>query len=82
VTLAGATIPPMFSLARKIEAEHRMRELLLSADLPQPAAVEYGDACVRFFFEPQKVCVVVDLVDRDGGSGSGSGTNGNSGDSG
>ncbi|HTU29870.1 MAG TPA: hypothetical protein VMF07_10835 [Solirubrobacteraceae bacterium] len=55
----------MPSLAQKIEVEHRMRELLLSADLPQPAAVEYGHACVRFFFEPQKVCVVVDVVDPD-----------------
>lgn len=55
----------MSSLARKLQAEHRMRELLLSADLPQPDVVEFGDACVRFFFEPQKVCVVVDLDDHE-----------------
>jgi hypothetical protein len=60
----------MPSLAKQIEIEHQMRELLLSADLPPPAAVEYGYACVRFFFEPQKVCVVVDLDDAEGERGS------------
>jgi hypothetical protein len=73
-TLSGSVahlatrIMVMSSLPRKLQAEHRMRELLLSADLPQPDAVEYGDACVRFFFEPQKVCVVVDLDDHEADS--------------
>jgi hypothetical protein len=53
----------MSSLARKIEAEHRMRELLDSGGLPQPDCVEYGFACVRFLFEAQMVCVIVDLDD-------------------
>jgi hypothetical protein len=64
----ATTITAMSSLAHKIRAEHRMRELLISADLPQPDAVEYGDACVRFFFEPQKVCVVVDIDDHEADS--------------
>jgi len=61
VTAITATMARMNSLAQKLEVEHRMREMLARADLPQPAAVEYGAACVRFFFEPQHVCVVVDL---------------------
>lgn len=55
----------MASLAEKIRAEHRMRELLQHADLPQPDAVEYGYTCVRFFFGPRMVCVIVDLDDPE-----------------
>jgi hypothetical protein len=57
-----------WTLKAKIEAEHRMRELLSSAGLPQPDAVEYGYTCVRFFFHQSKTCVVVDLDPSDSGA--------------
>ena len=50
-----------FTLQAKIEAEHRMRELLRSEGLPQPDEVEYGHTCVRFLFHESKACVVIDL---------------------
>ena len=48
-------------LARKIEVEYRLRELLRSEGLPQPDEVEYGHTCVRFLYYESKTCVVVDL---------------------
>jgi len=56
-------MPP--TLQMKIEAEHRMRELLRTEGLPQPDEVEYGEACVRFLFHDSKACVVVDLDESD-----------------
>ena len=53
------------TLQAKIRAEHRLRELLRTQGLPQPDGVEYGYACVRFFFNESKTCVVIDL-DADG----------------
>jgi hypothetical protein len=53
----------MASLAMKIKAERRMRELLAEEDLPQPDAVEYGHGCVRLYFNATKVVVVVDIDD-------------------
>lgn len=50
-----------WTLEAKIEAEHRLRELLRSNGLPQPDAVEYGFTCVRFYYHEPKTCVVVDL---------------------
>jgi len=49
------------TLRAKIEAERRLRELLTAEGLPQPDEVEYGHACVRFFFHESKACVIVDL---------------------
>lgn len=49
------------TLAQKIEAETRMRELLESGGLPQPDYVEYGFTCIRFFFNETKVVVVIDI---------------------
>lgn len=40
----------MATLAQKIEAENRMRELLADSGLPQPDHVEYGYTCIRLFF--------------------------------
>jgi hypothetical protein len=54
-----------WTLEAKIEAEHRMRELLRSGGLPQPDEVQYGFTCVRFLFHESKTCVVIDL-DADG----------------
>jgi hypothetical protein len=59
---ARATLQGMpFTLAAKIDAEHRFRELLRDNDLPQPDEVEYGHTCVRFLFHESKTCVVIDL---------------------
>jgi hypothetical protein len=53
----------MATLEQKIQAEHQMRELLRSQDMPQPDVVEYGYTCVRFFFKDSKACVVIDIDD-------------------
>lgn len=50
-----------YTLAAKIEAEHRFREFLRKYGLPQPDEVEYGHACVRFIYHESKTCVVFDL---------------------
>jgi hypothetical protein len=63
-----------WTLAAKIEAEHRLRELLRSEGMPQPDEVEYGFTCVRFIFYESKTCVVVDLDADDSDNGSGPGT--------
>jgi hypothetical protein len=51
----------MATLAQKIEAEHRMRELLQDNGLPQPDHVEYGFTCIRLFFKSTMTMVVVDI---------------------
>jgi hypothetical protein len=51
----------MATLAQKIEAEQRMRELLEANDMPQPDFVEYGFTCIRLFYEKRKLVVVIDI---------------------
>jgi len=51
----------MAPLARKIEAEKRIRDLLEENGLPQPDRVEYGFTCIRCFFESSKHVVIIDL---------------------
>jgi len=51
----------MATLAQKIRAEQKMRELLEQNGLPPPDAVEYGYTCVRLFFYESKTVVVVDI---------------------
>lgn len=51
----------MATLAQKIEAEERMRDLLEQGGLPQPDHVEYGFTCIRLFFEETKTVVVIDI---------------------
>jgi hypothetical protein len=51
----------MATLAQKIEAEKRMRDLLEQGGLPQPDHVEYGFTCIRLFFEETKTILVIDL---------------------
>ncbi|HEY5431295.1 MAG TPA: hypothetical protein VIK04_19425 [Solirubrobacteraceae bacterium] len=63
-----------WTLAAKIEAEHRMRELLRSEGMPQPDEVEYGYTCVRFLFHESKTCVVIDLDPCDSHTGPDPGT--------
>lgn len=57
----------MATLAQKIEAEKRMRELLDHGGLPQPDYVEYGYTCIRLLFESAKLCVVIDIDERPDG---------------
>jgi hypothetical protein len=68
----------MATLAQKIEAEKRMRDLLEEGGLPQPDYVEYGYTCIRLFYVESKTCVVIDIDDRpDGANGPATdGTNG------
>ena len=56
----------MATLAQKINAERRMRELLEQGGLPQPDRVEYGFTCIRLFFERTKQVVVVDIDEPEG----------------
>jgi hypothetical protein len=51
----------MATLAQKIEAEKRMRDLLEESGLPQPDDVEYGFTCIRLFFNESKTVVVIDI---------------------
>ena len=51
----------MATLAQKIEAEKRMRDLLEESGLPQPDHVEYGFTCIRLFFNESKTVVVIDI---------------------
>ena len=55
----------MATLAQKIEAEKRMRDLLEGSFLPQPDYVEYGFTCIRFFFNDTKQVVVIDIDNPD-----------------
>jgi hypothetical protein len=55
----------MATLAQKIEAEKRMRDLLEEGGLPQPDYVEYGYTCIRLFFMEPKLVVVVDIDDPE-----------------
>jgi len=54
-------LPGMATLAEKIRAEKRMRDLLREGGLPQPDYVEYGYTCIRLFFMDTKTVVVVDI---------------------
>jgi len=55
----------MATLAQKIHAEKRMRDLLEENGLPQPDFVEYGFTCIRLFFNETKTVVVVDIDQPD-----------------
>ncbi len=54
----------MSSLNMKIEAEHRMLELLAHAALPEPDRVEYGEQCIRLFWDDRALVVVIDLEEE------------------
>jgi hypothetical protein len=56
----------MATLAQKIEAEKRMRDLLEDNGLPQPDRVEYGFTCIRLFFNRTKHVVVIDIDEPEG----------------
>ena len=65
VTGFPAIVAGMATLAQKIEAETRMRELLDDNGLPQPDHVEYGYTCIRLFFHATKQVVVIDIDEPD-----------------
>jgi hypothetical protein len=60
----------MATLAQKIRAEKRMRDLLEESGLPQPDYVEYGFTCIRFLFEETKTVVVIDIDEPEDADGS------------
>jgi hypothetical protein len=51
----------MTTLARKVRAEKRARDLLEENGLPQPDFVEYGFTCIRLFFNRSKLAVIIEL---------------------
>jgi hypothetical protein len=51
----------MATLERKKEAERRMLELVEVGGLPEPDAIEYGETCIRVFWNESKLVVIVDL---------------------
>jgi hypothetical protein len=51
----------MATLEHKQEAERRMLELVELGGLPEPDEIEYGDACIRVYWNESKVVVIVDL---------------------
>ena len=59
----------MATLAQKIEAEKKMRDLLEDSGLPQPDHVEYGFTCIRFFYYDTKTMVVIDIDDPEDAEG-------------
>jgi hypothetical protein len=51
----------MATLEQKIQAEVKMRELCQEHGLPTPDAIDYGDTCIRVFWEETKTVVVIDI---------------------
>jgi len=51
----------MATLERKREAERAMLELIENGGLPQPDWIEYGERCIRVFWNESKLVVIVDL---------------------
>jgi hypothetical protein len=62
----------MATLAKKIQVEHTMRQLLEDNGIPEPDSVEYGYGCIRLFFNEPKVCLVIDIDDPENGYDEGS----------
>ena len=69
IARASAHAAGMATLAHKIEAEKRMRDLLEDNGLPQPDHVEYGFTCIRLFFNDTKHVVVIDIDDPEDAQG-------------
>lgn len=55
----------MATLAQKIEAEQRMRQLLEDNGLPRPDRVEYGFTCIRLFFDDTKHVIIIDIDEAE-----------------
>lgn len=54
----------MATVEQKIRCEHRARELLAEAGLPEPTFVEYGFTCVRLLWEASRVMLRIDIDDE------------------
>ena len=59
----------MATLAQKIEAEKKMRDLLEQNGLPQPDYVEYGFTCIRLFFNDTKHVIIIDIDEPEDADG-------------
>jgi hypothetical protein len=62
-------LPGMATLAQKIAAEAKMRDLIAENGLPEPDAVEYGFTCIRLIWHEQKLAVVIDIDEPPEGFG-------------
>ena len=51
----------MATLQQKIDAEMKVRELVETEGLPEPDDIEYGQTCVRVFWNEPKLVLVVDI---------------------
>jgi hypothetical protein len=51
----------MATLQEKIAAEQSGRAMLERGGLRQPDHVEYGYTCIRFFWEEEKLVLVIDI---------------------
>jgi hypothetical protein len=51
----------MATLAQKIQCEQDARDMVRRQGLPEPDAVEYGETCIRLFWEKSKVVLVVEI---------------------
>lgn len=54
------------TMAQKIAAEQRVRQLIEESGHPRPDRVEYGFTCIRLFFDGPKVVVVIDIDEPEG----------------
>jgi hypothetical protein len=53
----------MATLAKKIEVESKVREMLDEQGMPEPDRIEYEYGCIRLFWTDSKVVLVVDIDD-------------------
>lgn len=51
----------MATLKQKIEAEMRVRDMLADNGVPAPDEIEYGQTCIRCFWDEPKLVLVVDI---------------------
>ncbi len=55
----------MATLAQKIAAERRIRELIEREQMPPPDRIEYGFTCIRLFWDGPKIVLVIDIDEPD-----------------
>lgn len=51
----------MATYTQKIEAEHKIRELIEREGLPMPDRIEYGYTCIRLLWFEPKLALVIDI---------------------
>jgi hypothetical protein len=57
----------MATLAKKIEVETKVRAMLEAEGMPLPDWIEYGEGCVRLFWEESRTVLVVDIDEPEEG---------------